>query len=184
MASARSWRTIERRTLISRPPWLEVGEERVALPDGREIDGFLWVRARDFAAIVAVTERDDVVLVRSYKHGPRNESLAVPAGYLEADEEPLATAKRELREETGYEADRWRSLGQYVVDGNYGVATEHAFLALGAREVATPRSDDLEEMDVVALPFHDVIARLGRGEITQLASAAALALAAVELARR
>ena len=47
----RPWRTLARRTLLSRPPWLEVGDERVALPDGREVDGFLWIRTRDFVAI-------------------------------------------------------------------------------------------------------------------------------------
>ena len=57
---------------------MEVAEERVALPDGREIDGFLSVRTRDFVAIVAVTEQDEFVLIRSYKHGPRTISLAVP----------------------------------------------------------------------------------------------------------
>src|SRR5437867_2593992 len=93
----RPWRTLARRTLLSRPPWMEVGEERVALPDGREVDGFLWVRTRDFAAMVAITDRDEVILVRSYKHGTRTVSLAVPAGYIEDGEEPLAAATRELR---------------------------------------------------------------------------------------
>ena len=180
----RTWRTLARRTLLSRPPWMEVGEERIGLPDGREIDGFLWVRTRDFAAIVAMTEHDEVILVRSYKHGPRVVSLSVPAGYLEENETPLATAKRELREETGYEADDWTSLGQYVVDGNYGVATEHIYLALGARKVAEAASGDLEEMEVLVIPVRDVMPLIQRGEVAQLSSAAALALGAAALEER
>ena len=177
----RPWRTLARRTLLSRPPWMEVGEERVGLPDGREVDGFLWIRTRDFVAMVAVTERDEVILVRSYKHGTRTVSLAVPAGYIEDGEEPLAAAKRELQEETGYASEDWTSLGRYVVDGNYGVSTEHIFLARAARKVSEPASGDLEEMEVVAVPLAEISAYVRRGEVVQLSSAAALALAEQKL---
>ena len=163
---------------------MEVGEERVGLPDGREVDGFLWVQTRDFVAMVAVTERDEVILVRAYKHGARRVSLAVPAGYIEQGEEPLAAAKRELREETGYESEDWGSLGSYVVDGNYGVATEHIFLARAARKAAEPASGDLEEMEIVTVPHAEVSNYVQRGEIVQLSSAAALALAELELRSR
>lgn len=177
----RPWRAAARRTLLSRPPWMEVGEEDVVLPDGRTVEGFLWVRTRDFAIVVPVTERDEIVMVRSYKHGTRNVSLSLPAGYIEEGEDPLATAKRELKEETGYKAEAWSSLGRYVVDGNYGVATEHVFLARGAREVTAPDSGDLEEIQVLRVPRVEIPALLSRGEVAQLSSAAALGLALVEL---
>jgi len=173
----RRWRTLVRRTLLSRPPWMEVGEEKVQLPDGREVEGFLWIRTRDFVAMVAVTERDEVILVRSYKHGTRTVSLAVPAGYIEDGEDALAAAKRELQEETGYASEDWASLGRYVIDGNYGVATEHIFLARVARKVSEPASGDLEDMEVVAVPLADISEYIRRGEIVQLSSAAALAIA-------
>lgn len=177
----RPLRTRSRRTLLSRPPWMEVGDERVELPDGPEVDGFLWILTRDFVAVVAVTESDRVVLVRSYKHGPRVVSLAVPAGYIEKGEEPLAAAKRELLEQAGHAADDWSSLGRYVVDGNYGIGTAHMFLAREARKTTEPASGELEEMELVVAPLSEVSELQRRGEIVQLASAAALALALTEL---
>ena len=180
----RPWRTLARRVLLSRPPWMEVAEERIALPDGREIDAYLSIRTRDFAAIVAVTERDEVVLIRSYKHGARTISLAVPAGYVEADEDPLAAAKRELLEETGHEAREWTLLGRFVVDGNYGVATENIFLARNARRIAEPASGDLEEMEIVLVPVRHAMSLVSHGDVAQLSSAAALGLAVAVLEGR
>src|SRR5439155_718191 len=81
-----------------RATWLQVAEARIARPGGREIERFLSIRTRDFAAIVAVTEPPEVALIRSYKHGLRSVSLAVPAGYIEEGEDSLTSAKRELRE--------------------------------------------------------------------------------------
>lgn len=180
----RGWRTLTRRTLLSRPPWMEVGEERVKLPDGREIDGFLWIRTRDFVTIVALTERDEAILIRSYKHGPRTVSLAVPAGYIEGGEEPLTAAKRELLEETGFSSNEWSSLGRYVVDGNYFVATQHIFLARACNKVTEPAAGDLEEIEPVVVPLADISEHLRRGEVVQLSSAAALALAGFEFRSR
>jgi ADP-ribose pyrophosphatase len=163
---------------------MEVGTERVELPDGRVVDEFLWVRTRDFAMVVAMTADGRVVLERSYKHGPRRVGLSLPAGYMEAGETPDQTARRELREETGYTADEWRSLGSFTVDGNYGVCTEHVFLARNARPMTQAGGaghDDLEEIEVLTPPLDEALAALARGEFAQLSSAAALALAAVAL---
>ena len=173
-----------RQVLLSRPPWMDVGTERVELPDGRVLDDFLWIKTRDFAIVVAVNAKGEVVLERSYKHGPRRVAISLPAGYLEAGESPLDTARRELLEETGYVADDWTALGSFAVDGNYGVSTEHAFLARGARRESEPGSaghDDLEEIELLMIPLDDAIALLEQGEVAQLSSAAALALAAIAL---
>lgn len=179
----RPWKTLARRVLLSRPPWLEVGEEDVELPDGRVVEQFPYIASRDFAIVVPLTDDGHTMLIRSYKHGIRGISRSFPAGYLEAGEEPLTGAKRELLEEAGWAADEWTSLGRFVVDGNYGSGTMHAFLATGARQIAEPESGDLEEMELERVPWDEAVAALGRGELKQLASAAALGLAALVRSR-
>jgi ADP-ribose pyrophosphatase len=178
----RPWKVLARRVLLSRPPWMEAGVERVELPDGRSVDEFLWIRTRDFAMAVAVTPDGQVVLERSYKHGPRRVALALPAGYVDDGETPDEAVRRELREETGYTSDDWRRLGSFTVDGNYGVCTAHLFLARNARLTGKAAgSDDLEEIEVLTLPIADALAAVARGEVAQLSSAAALALAGLVL---
>jgi ADP-ribose pyrophosphatase len=154
-----------------------VAIEKVALPNGRVIDEFLSVKTRDFAMVVAFTADGRIVMERSYKHGVRRVALSLPAGYLEPGEDPVAAAKRELLEETGYAADDWKPIGRWTVDGNYGVCMEHAFVARGARKVGEPAHDDLEEIAIELHSREEVIEALRSGDIAQLSSAAALGVA-------
>ena len=148
---------------------MEVGAERVELPGGRLVDDFLWIKTRDFAKAGEMLER---------------EALSLPAGYIEAGETPDQAARRELREETGYTSEEWRRLGSFTVDGNYGVCTAHLFLAQGAIQLNAAGGhghDDLEEIEVLSLPLADALAAVTRGDVAQLSSAAAIALAAAAL---
>ena len=175
------WRILARRVLLERPPWFTVGEQDVELPDGTVLNDFNWIAMRSFAIVVPIDEDGDTIMIRSFKLGVGQASLSLPAGYLEQDEAPLDGAKRELREETGHEAAEWIPLGTYVVDGNYGSGTMHAFLASGARKVCEPDSGDHEEQELLSIPFSEAIAKLRAGEVAQLSTAAALGLAEIAL---
>lgn len=175
------WRTVARRVLLDRKPWFTIGEETVELPDGTIVADFGFIDMLEFAVIVPMTAAGDTILIRSYKHGVRAVSLSLPAGGFHPGEEPLAGAQRELREETGYEAERWEPIGRFTVDPNYGCGAMHAFIAHGARQTTEPASGDLEEQELVVLPFADALAKLRAGEIAQLSTAAALGLAAIAL---
>ncbi|MFN2520129.1 MAG: NUDIX hydrolase [Candidatus Limnocylindria bacterium] len=177
----RPWKTLSRRTLLERRPWVVAGDERVQLPDGRVVEDFNWVRLRDYAVVVALTDGGDVVIERSYKHGAGRVALSLPAGYLEENEDPESTARRELLEETGHAAASWTSLGRFVVDGNTGCGEMHAFLARGASRVAEPASGDLEEIVVELMPLSRLVRALARGEVAQLGTAAAIGLASLAL---
>jgi len=95
--------------------------------------------------MVAVTERDDVILVRSYKHGPRTVSLAVPAGYIEQGEEPLAAAKRELQEETGYASEDGSRSGATsstaITESRPSTSFSHVALASERARIRRSRGD-------------------------------------------
>ena len=175
------WRTVSRRVLLDRTPWFTVGAETVTLPDGQVVEDFGFIDMLDYAVIVPLTATGDTILIRSYKHGVRGVALSLPAGGFHTGEDPLAGAQRELREETGFEAEGWELLGRFVVDPNYGCGVMHAFIAHGAHKVAEPNSGDLEEQELLVVPFADAVARLRAGEILHLGSAAALSLAAMDL---
>jgi ADP-ribose pyrophosphatase len=171
-----SWKTLSRRTILS-GKYLTVEHHAVELPDGRVIEDWPWVITPDFCNVVAITEGGEFLCFRQTKYGVTGTSLAPVGGYLEPGEEPLAAARRELLEETGYQAPEWTDLGTYRVGANRGVATAHLFLARGARRVAEPDADDLEEQDLLLLGRSEVEDALAAGEFKVLPWVAAMALA-------
>jgi ADP-ribose pyrophosphatase len=173
----RAWRALARRVVLDEGRFLRVEHHTVALPDGQIIEDWAWLALPGFAIIVAVTESSQFIVFRQVKYAIEGETLAPAGGYLEPGEDPLQGARRELREETGYEAAKWVSLGRYAVDGNRGAGVAHLYLALGARRVTERDADDLEEQELLLLARHEIEAALDRGEFKVLPWAAAVALA-------
>jgi ADP-ribose pyrophosphatase len=171
------WKTLSRETVLDRGKFLRVEDHTVQLPDGRVIEQWPWVISPDFINVVAVTDAGEFLCFRQVKYAVEGEALATVGGYLEPGEEPLAAAKRELLEETGYEATEWIALGQYRVDANRGAGTAHFFLALHARRVTDRNADDLEEQHLLHLTRAELEATLDAGQVKALPWVASFALA-------
>jgi ADP-ribose pyrophosphatase len=114
-------------------------------------------------AIVAVDAEDRVVLVRQRREAARAFLLELPAGTREAGEEPLATARRELEEETGLRGGRWRELARFWTSPGFVRERMTLFLAEGAEEGEAALDED-EDVEVVRVPVADLPARLGELE--------------------
>ncbi len=171
------WKTISRRTVLDAQPYLSVEMRTIELPDGRTIPDWAWIATPDYINVVAVTAGGEFICFRQTKYAVDGTSLAVVGGYIEPREAPLTAAQRELREETGYRAERWTSLGSYAVDGNRGAGVAHFFLAQGAEKVTASDADDLEEQELLLLTRAEVEAALTRHEFKVLAWAAIVSLA-------
>ena len=171
------WITLKRETILNHSQYLSVEDHTVQLPDGRVISRWPWVILPDYVNVVVVTEGNQFVCFRQVKYAVEGTSLAPVGGYLEPNEDPLAAAKRETLEETGYEAKEWLSLGTFRVGANRGLCTAHFYLALGARQVTEPDADDLEAQELLLLSRETLRAALDAGEFKILAWAAIIALA-------
>src|SRR5512144_2172854 len=167
-----SWKTLSRETVLDRGKFLRVEDHTVQLPNGRVIEQWPWVISPDFINVVAVTDAGEFLCFRQVKYAVEGEVLATVGGYLEPGEEPLAAAKRELREETGYEALEWIELGHYRVDANRGAGTAHFFLARHAQPITARNSDDLEEQHLLRLTRAELEAALDTSQFKALPWAA------------
>lgn len=137
----------------------------VELGDGRRAQREI-VEHADGAAVVAVDRDQGVVLVRQMRPAVGARVLELPAGLVEAGEEPLACAARELTEETGLRASHISPLVRFY--GSPGFATEliHIFVATDLRAVDGVAGDEEEQLEVVRLPLAEAIRQVLETEIS------------------
>ncbi len=156
--------------------------ETVTLPNGRIKDREV-VRHPGAAAMVPLLENGKVVLVRQYRHAVDRFVLEIPAGTLEAEEEPIACAQRELVEETGYAAEDFEILAAILPAPGYTDEQIHIYLATGLAPAEQDLQDD-EVLELEHIDFEEALAMIARGEIQDGKTIAGLLLTSMRKSER
>jgi len=145
------------------------------LPDGRVRDYDL-VRHVPSVTVVPLDETGRLLFVRQFRLGAGEELLELPAGVMEAGEEPLACAAREVREETGFSAGMLEMLGDFYLAPGY--SDEHMYVYLATELTADPlEQDDDEFIELEAIPVAEVLKMAQEGRIHDSKTLASLLLA-------
>lgn len=176
----RPWRRIDSRRL-HRSRIFDLDEVRFCPPEARddgEARAFWVIDVPDWINVIALAADRQVLMVRQYRFGIEDFTLEIPGGMCDPGESPLAAARRELLEETGYEAERWSSLGWVHPNPPIQNNRCHTFLAHDARRAADPCPDPDERLEQRRVPLDDVPRLIAEGRITH-----ALVLAAFTLLR-
>jgi ADP-ribose pyrophosphatase len=156
---------------------LTVDADTVRLPNGTELELEI-VRHPGAAAVVPVLSQPDaedpyILLLQQYRYAAQGMIWEIPAGVLEPGEEPIACARRELREETGAEADRIEPLTTIFTTPGFTDERSPLFLATGIQPgSASPNPDEL--IEVQTIPLSRALAMIRDGEITDAKTIIAL----------
>lgn len=160
------WKTLASHYIIRRP-WLTARRDEVMLPDGRINSEYYVLEYPSWVNILAITENDEYVMVRQFRHGLGVVETELCAGVVEEGEEPIAAARRELLEETGYGEGEW-SLND-VVCANPGSQNNltYCYIARGVRPVSAQHLDATEDVEVIKLSRAELIRLMKSGDLKQ-----------------
>ena len=122
------------------------------------------IRHPGAAAIIPFIRSDTVLLIKQYRHAVGDYIWEIPAGTLDLGETPIACAKRELIEETGYSGNQWQKLGEITPVPGYSDERIFIFLSTGLVH-AKQKLDEDEMLDVHEVKFNDAINMIYNGEI-------------------
>ncbi|MBT3188401.1 MAG: NUDIX hydrolase [Anaerolineae bacterium] len=152
-----------------------IRRDNLRTPDGRTTK-FDIVEHHGSVVILPVDSDGNLLLVRQYRHAAVDDLLELPAGVLEKNEEPILSAGRELREETGMASDNLIELGKFYLAPGYSTELMTVFLATDLR--VDPLDPDADEfLDVVKMPIAEVLSIAEAGKMPDAKTLAALLMA-------
>ena len=154
---------------------LHVRRDTVLLPNGSETTRE-WVKHPGASAVLPVTADGEVILVRQYRYPVERVTLEIPAGKLDVPgEDPLECAKRELKEETGYTAEKYTKLFSLATTVGFTDEWIHIYLAEGLTEGEDCPDED-EFINAVRMPVSEALEKVYDNTIIDGKTATALLL--------
>ena len=165
---------------ILQDEWIDFRRSAYRLPDGSVFGPYYSYSRRDYVVIVASDTEGNYLCVRQFRQGIKEVTTEFPAGGIErtdgreyggrndlSAEDALAAAKRELLEETGYEAGEWKHL--LTVPSNATISDNYAvlFAARGCRRVSGQSLDETEFLHVVKFSADEIEKMIAGGEFQQ-----------------
>ncbi len=134
--------------------------DEVEMSSGRQTTREVVVRP-DTVSVLAIDDMEQVLLVRQYRYAAGKETLEIPAGTIDRDETGEEAARRELREETGFDCETLETLASYHPAIGYSSERMTVYLARGLGK--SPLQGDEEDIRLEKVPFDEVYARVTGG---------------------
>lgn len=180
MTELKKWELLSEED-ISPSKWFPLYKHKVKLSNGLEMDDYYISKLGDVAMIIPITDEQEFIFVRQYKHGARKITLEFPAGIVEKGQTSLNTAYAELEQETGIVADNMRLIGTFQTLPSKNFATLYGYLSTNVKITKEKKLDISEEIEVVKLSLQEVTEKIMNGEINCTDTIALFAMYKIKL---
>ncbi|MFD2969352.1 NUDIX hydrolase [Sphingobacterium bambusae] len=167
------WTLLDSKYIIQRP-WATLRVDKLQMPNGNVKDEYYVLEYPTWVNMVGITEADEVLFVRQYRHGSGQIMVELPAGVVEAGEAPELAARRELLEETGYAFDSIEKICELYANPATSGNITHTYLLKGGRKVQEQELDASEDIEVVHMSIPEARQFLFDNKIGQALHTSAL----------
>jgi 8-oxo-dGTP pyrophosphatase MutT (NUDIX family) len=161
-----NWKKLSSRYLV-KENWATLRVDSCQMPDGTLIDDYYVLEYPDWANAVAVTENNEIIIIRQYRHAAEKIITEIPGGCIDPGENPADAIKRELLEETGYAFSEIKFLGSLYANPSTAGNKTHMYLATGGRKIQEQHLDGREEINVELISIAKLQEMVLAGEFEQ-----------------
>ena len=144
-------------------PFYTFAHDTYCLPDGSTGD-YYYLDIPGSSMIIPRLDRDRLIMVRQYRYLMGRHSLEFPAGGIREGSDPLENARKELREEAGYQAGEWQKIGEFAPYNGASNEICNVFLASGLIPVKA-EPEPTEEFEIVHVPMADIPGMISSGDL-------------------
>lgn len=178
----KNWKLLDSELVLD-TPWYRIRKDKVKLPSGVIIDDYYVSELPNVVLVFPITPKNEVIMVRQYRHPVQTILTELPAGTFNRNEENAqAAARRELLDETGYSSPHklefLGSVFEYPTKDSHKISL---FLARDVAKTAEPNFEDTEDIEVIKAPLNQTLEMVYRNEIQVSGSIVAILLATHKL---
>ena len=160
------WKTLSRNKILHTPVFDVYKEKAVCLRNHFSWDFYTLNCPHDIVTIIALTVKNELIMVKQFRYGTKKEELEVPGGLIDENEDPLEAGIRELKEETGYIGREAKLLGKVCPNPALQGNICYIVLVEGLEKKEKTEFDNAEDIQTLLIPLNKINEYISRGEIT------------------
>ncbi len=167
------WTILDSKYLVQRP-WATLRVDKLRMPNGNIKEEYYVLEYPSWVNMIGITDQNNILFVRQYRHGAAQIFLELPAGVVEDGEDPAEAARREMLEETGFAFDSIEKIAELYANPATSGNITHTFLLKGGKRVQAQMLDSSEDIEVVEMSVAEAKEILFSNKIGQALHTAAL----------